>query len=231
MSHPVETLIGMSVEAKVDTLLRVVADCGEDRVPASEPQLQARLHDSAAGATARTAVEAVLLRSTPHGWTLTSTGRERATSAVRRHRTIEAFLAQVLGIAWADVHTEACRWEEVAGDIVVAKMSQRLRDRVTSPYGGTIPPSADTSPPVASEHSVSLAEAVRSRPRAVRLIRIGELLQDDAEQLPRLAAVGCFPGVEVLASPHPDGAHVEAPGGPVHLAHQQAAAVFVEPMP
>jgi DtxR family transcriptional regulator, iron-dependent repressor len=231
MSHPLETVIGMSVEARVDTLLRVVADCGEDRVPASEPQLEARLHDSAMGATARTAVEAGLLRSTPQGWALTPTGRERATSAVRRHRTIEAFLAQVLGVAWADVHTEACRWEQVAGDIVVAKMSQRLRDRVTSPYGGTIPPSAGTSPPVASQRSLSLAEAVRSRPRAVRLIRIGELLQDDAEQLPRLAAVGCFPGVEVLASPDPDGARVEAPGGPVHLAHQQAAAVFVEPMP
>jgi DtxR family transcriptional regulator, Mn-dependent transcriptional regulator len=231
MSPPVETVIGMSVEARVDTLLRVVADCGEDRVPTSEPQLRARLHDSAVAATARTAAEAGLLRTTPEGWALTSTGRERATSAVRRHRTIEAFLAQVLGVAWADVHTEACRWEQVAGDIVVAKMSQRLRDRVTSPYGGRIPPTADTSPPAASPRSVSLAEAVRSRPRAVRLIRIGELLQDDPEHLPRLAEVGCFPGVEVLASPQPDGARVEAPGGPVHLARRHAAAVFVEPMP
>ena len=219
----------MSVEAKVDTLLRVVSDCGEDRVPASDPQLQERLHDPAVDATARTAAEAGLLRSTPDGWALTSTGRERATSAVRRHRTIEAFLAQVLGVAWADVHAEACRWEKVAGDIVVAKMAQQLRDRVMSPYGGRIPASV-TGTRTASDGSPSLAEAVRSGAQSVRLVRIGEVLQDDPEQLPRLAAVGCFPGVEVHAMPEGDGARVEAPGGPVHLAHRHAAAVFVEPM-
>jgi len=219
----------MSVEAKVDTLLCVVSDRGEDRVPASDPQLRERLHDPAVDATARTAAEAGLLRSTPAGWALTSTGRERATSAVRRHRTIEAFLAQVLGVAWADVHAEACRWERVAGDIVVAKMAQQLRDRVMSPYGGRIPAS-DAGPQAASDGSPSLAEAVGSGARSVRLVRIGEVLQDDPEQLPRLAAVGCFPGVEVHATPDGDGARVEAPGRPVHLAHRHAAAVFVEPM-
>ncbi len=230
MSHRAETVIGMSVEAKVDTLLRVVADCGEDRVPASEPQLQDRLHDPAVGATARAAADAGLLQSTHGGWALTSIGRERATSAVRRHRTIEAFLAQVLGVAWADVHAEACRWEQVAGDVVVAKMTQRLRDRVRSPYGGTIPPPSPTSSPVAPERSLALTEAVQSRPRAVRLVRIGEVLQDDPEQLPRLAAVGCFPGVEVFATPDGGGARLEAPGGPVHLSPRHAAAVFVEPV-
>jgi DtxR family transcriptional regulator, Mn-dependent transcriptional regulator len=230
MSHRAETVIGMSVEAKVDTLLRVVADCGEDRVPASEPQLRDRLRDPAVGATARAAADAGLLRSTNRGWALTSIGRERATSAVRRHRTIEAFLAQVLGVAWAEVHAEACRWEQVAGDIVVAKMAQRLRDRVRSPYGGTIPPSSKTGPSIAPERSVALTEAVRSRPRSVRLVRIGEVLQDDPEQLPRLAAVGCFPGVEMLATPESGGTRLEAPGGPVHLSARHAAAVFVEPV-
>lgn len=117
----------------------------------------------------------------------------------------------------------------MAGDIVVAKMAQQLRDRVMSPYGGRIPAS-DTGPRTASDGSPSLAEAVRSGSRSVRLVRIGEVLQDDPEQLPRLAAVGCFPGVEVHATPEGDGARVEAPGGPVHLAHRHAAAVFVEPM-
>jgi DtxR family transcriptional regulator, Mn-dependent transcriptional regulator len=225
----VETDDDMSVEAKVDTLLRVVADCGEDGVPASEPQLQARMHDLAVAATARVAADAGLLTSTQRGWALTSTGQERATSAVRRHRTIEAFLAQVLGVAWADVHAEACRWEQVAGDIVVAKMARRLRDGVSSPYGGSIPPSTQTAPP-AADRSVSLAEAVRPTPRPVRLVRVGEVLQDDPEQLPRLAAVGCFPGIEVLASRDGGETRLEAPGGTVRLARHHAAALFVEPI-
>jgi DtxR family transcriptional regulator, Mn-dependent transcriptional regulator len=226
----VETDDEMSVEARVDRLLRVVADCGEDRVPASEPQLRARLHDPAVDATARTAADAGLLTSTPGGWALTSIGRERATSAVRRHRTIEAFLAQVLGVAWADVHAEACRWEQVAGDIVVSKMAQRLRDGVSSPYGGSIPSPTQTAPPSVPDRSVPLADAARPTPRAVRLVRVGEVLQDDPEQLPRLAAAGCFPGIEVLASRDGGYTRLEAPGGTVRLARQHAAALFVEPI-
>jgi DtxR family transcriptional regulator, Mn-dependent transcriptional regulator len=221
---------GMSVEARVDTLLRVVADCDEDRVPANEPHLRARLRDPAVTATAQTAAEAGLLTSTPQGWALTSAGRTRATSAVRRHRTIEAFLAQVLGVAWADVHAEACRWEQVAGDIVVAKMARRLRDRVTSPYGGPIPRSASASPPPAPAHAISLTEAAGATPCPVRLLRVGEVLQDEPEQLPRLAAVGCFPGIEFAAAT--DGADVviEAPGGTLRLTSDHARALFVEPI-
>src|SRR5690606_6535399 len=132
--------------------------------------------------------------------TLTPAGQERATSAVRRHRTIEAFLSQVVGVAWAEVHAEACKWEQVAGDIVVAKMARQLRDRANSPYGGAIPPSAERTPPSPSDDAVSLATVLGPEPRAVRLVRIGEVLQDDPDQLPRLAAVGCFPGIELLAS-------------------------------
>jgi DtxR family transcriptional regulator, Mn-dependent transcriptional regulator len=221
---------GMSVEARVDTLLRVVADCDEDRVPASEPHLRARLHDPAVTATAQTAAEAGLLKATSKGWALTPEGRARATSAVRRHRTIEAFLAQVLGVAWADVHAEACRWEQVAGDIVVAKMARRLRDRVTSPYGGPIPRSASTLPPATPAHAVSLIEAAGATPRPVRLLRVGEVLQDDPEQLPRLAAVGCFPGIEVVAATDDADVVIDAPGGTIRLTSDDARALFVEPI-
>jgi DtxR family transcriptional regulator, Mn-dependent transcriptional regulator len=224
----VETEDGMSVEVRVDTLLRVVADCDEDRVPASEPHLLARLRDPAAAATAQTAAEAGLLAATPEGWALTPEGRERATSAVRRHRTIEAFLAQVLGIAWADVHAEACRWEQVAGDVVVAKMTRRLRDRGNSPYGGPIPRPSGMSPPAPKASETSIAEAADATPRPVRMLRVGEVLQDDPEQLPRLAAIGCFPGIEVVAVT--DGADivVEAPGGTIRLSREHARALFVE---
>jgi DtxR family transcriptional regulator, Mn-dependent transcriptional regulator len=219
----------MSVEARVDTLLRVIADCGEDGVPASERQLRARMHDPAIAATARTAADADLVTVTRHGWALTAAGRERATSAVRRHRTIEAFLAQVLGVAWAEVHAEACRWEKVAGDIVVAKMARRLRDQAHSPYGGTIPPSAVRTPPE-PDRAVPLVQAVGPAPRTVRLIRVGEVLQDEPDQLPRLAAAGCFPGIEVVAAADRGGTVVEAPGGVVRLASEHAAALFVEPI-
>ena len=41
----------------------------------------------------------------------TDTGREHAENIVRRHRLIERFLTDVLGIPWDDVHEEAERLE------------------------------------------------------------------------------------------------------------------------
>src|SRR5258708_6981554 len=42
---------------------------------------------------------------------LTGTGRDYATSVLRRHRLAERLLVDVLKVPWAEVHEEACRLE------------------------------------------------------------------------------------------------------------------------
>ncbi len=47
---------------------------------------------------------------------LTTEGRSRATHVMRKHRLAERLLSDVIGLDWAFVHDEACRWEHVMSE-------------------------------------------------------------------------------------------------------------------
>ena len=71
--------------------------------------------------------------------TLTSSGRTLAERVVRRHRLAERFLTDVLGLSWADAHTEAGKWEHVISEPVEVALSRVLGDPTTCPHGNPIP--------------------------------------------------------------------------------------------
>src|SRR3954464_11954537 len=48
----------------------------------------------------------------------TESGREHASAVVRRHRLIERFLTDVLGIPWDEVHEEAERLEHAMSPVL-----------------------------------------------------------------------------------------------------------------
>ena len=50
------------------------------------------------------------------GVSLTASGQKLAALVLRRHRLMELFLVQVLGMSWAEVHDEAERLEHAASD-------------------------------------------------------------------------------------------------------------------
>jgi DtxR family Mn-dependent transcriptional regulator len=70
---------------------------------------------------------------------LTVPGTARALAIVRKHRVIECFLDQVVGLEWALVHRAAARWQHVVGDDVEARMARLLGRPRTSPYGSAVP--------------------------------------------------------------------------------------------
>jgi DtxR family Mn-dependent transcriptional regulator len=70
---------------------------------------------------------------------LTSTGKTLAERVVRRHRLAERFLTDVLGLSWADAHTEAGKWEHVISEPVEQALSRVLGDPTTCPHGNPIP--------------------------------------------------------------------------------------------
>src|SRR5690606_21766766 len=47
---------------------------------------------------------------------LTDTGRRKAIEVMRKHRLAERLLSDVIGLDWAYVHEEACRWEHVRSE-------------------------------------------------------------------------------------------------------------------
>ena len=77
---------------------------------------------------------------------LTDDGLGLAESVVRRHRLAERFLTDILGLSWADAHTEAGKWEHVISDPVEAALVRLLGEPTTCPHGNPIPGSGYQAP-------------------------------------------------------------------------------------
>jgi DtxR family transcriptional regulator, Mn-dependent transcriptional regulator len=156
---------------------------------------------------------------------LTSAGRQLATSVIRKHRLAERLLTDILGLPWHKVHAEADRWEHVISDDVEARLVEVLGNPATCPHGNPIPGSGAKPEP-----ATVLAEAQQGD--HVRLSRVTELVEFDLESLVYLDEHGFVPGTEaVVAARAPDGALVlEVAGGTVVLGAPLARQLYVAPV-
>jgi DtxR family Mn-dependent transcriptional regulator len=66
---------------------------------------------------------------------------------VRRHRLVELFLVQAMGISWAEVHEEAELLEHVVSDRLVERMDEMLGHPTHDPHGDPIPTPEGALPP------------------------------------------------------------------------------------
>ena len=69
---------------------------------------------------------------------LTDEGRTEAEQITRRHRMIERFLTDVLGIPWDEVHEEAERLEHAMSPVLEERMRAAIGDANTCPHGHPI---------------------------------------------------------------------------------------------
>jgi DtxR family Mn-dependent transcriptional regulator len=65
----------------------------------------------------------------------TEEGRGHAQRIVRRHRLIERFLTDVLGVPWDEVHEEAERLEHAMSPVLEERMLAAIGDAKTCPHG------------------------------------------------------------------------------------------------
>src|SRR3984957_20732414 len=68
----------------------------------------------------------------------TEAGERQAEQIVGRHRLIERFLTDVLGIPWDEVHEEAERLERAMSPVLEARMLAAIGDAKTCPHGHPI---------------------------------------------------------------------------------------------
>jgi len=110
---------------------------------------------SASGMLKRLADEGVVEYEPYHGARLTPDGERIALEVIRHHRLIELFLAEVLGMPWDRVHSEAEVLEhhisEELEELIAAKLGQPVRD----PHGDPIP---DRDLEVTVDESVPLTD-------------------------------------------------------------------------
>jgi DtxR family transcriptional regulator, Mn-dependent transcriptional regulator len=116
--------------------------------------------------------------------TFTDKGRQEAEAISRRHRLIERFLTDVLGIPWDEVHEEAERLEHAMSPVLEERMLAAIGDAKTCPHGHPIVEGA-------REEGVLLADV---EPGAeIRVLRF----ENEAEEiLHYLKGTGIHPGLE-----------------------------------
>lgn len=74
-----------------------------------------------------------------NGVRLTPAGERLAARVLRRHRLIELFLVQVMGMNWDEVHEDAEQMEHVVSDRLIERMDEMLGRPEFDPHGDPIP--------------------------------------------------------------------------------------------
>ena len=88
----------------------------------------------------KTLSESGLVKYEPYsGVRLTGAGERLAVLVLRRHRLIEQFLVEVMGMGWDVVHDEAERLEHAVSDRLIDRMDEMLGRPAADPHGDPIP--------------------------------------------------------------------------------------------
>ena len=74
-----------------------------------------------------------------NGVRLSPAGSRLAALVLRRHRLIELFLVQVLGMRWDEVHDDAEQLEHVVSERLIERIDELLGHPETDPHGDPIP--------------------------------------------------------------------------------------------
>ncbi len=94
--------------------------------------------------TATTMVKALaesgLVEYEPYlGVRLSTAGAKLAALVLRRHRLIEQFLVEIMGMSWTEVHEDAEQLEHVVSDRLIERMDAMLGHPSVDPHGDPIP--------------------------------------------------------------------------------------------
>jgi DtxR family Mn-dependent transcriptional regulator len=73
------------------------------------------------------------------GVRLTAAGERLAVLVLRRHRLVELFLVQVMGMSWDEVHDDAEQLEHVVSERLIERIDQMLGRPTHDPHGDPIP--------------------------------------------------------------------------------------------
>ncbi|HEV7210356.1 MAG TPA: metal-dependent transcriptional regulator [Blastococcus sp.] len=190
--------------------LRTIFELEEEGIVPLRARIAERLHQSGptvSQTVARMERDGLLTVEGDRHLQLSDEGRSLATAVMRKHRLAECLLVDVIGLDYADVHEEACRWEHVMSEAVERKLLTLLGNPTVSPFGNPIPgldalrgdPAlwGETATARDSLALLSTTATVDGRPVVVR--RISEQLQENAELLRVLAEQGVRPGAAAVA--------------------------------
>lgn len=161
------------------------------------------------------------------GVRLTEEGERLAAHVLRRHRLVELFLVQIMGLDWSDVHAEAELLEHAVSDRLITRMDEMLGHPSVDPHGDPIPDAQGVF--VETEFPNLLTCPLGDWNRVVR---VGD---QTAEFLRLVERRGLMPGNRVQVSTRDETADcvelVDHAGQQFNLGYRAASKILVEPEP
>lgn len=122
---------------------------------------------------------------------LTEEGRVEAEQITRRHRMIERFLTDVLGIPWDEVHEEAERLEHAMSPVLEERMRAAIGEANTCPHGHPIDGVREQGAPLADVDLGAKVVVLRFENEAESLLHY-------------LMDIGLHPGLEATVAAKDD---------------------------
>ena len=161
---------------------------------------------------------------TDHAVELTEAGAAAAAAIVGRHRIVERWLTDVLGLDWATADAEAAELAHGLSELVLNRLDEHLGRPVTCPHGNVIP---GRRPPQ-GRRLVRLTDVAPGS--TGRVARISEVAEHEAPQLlATLSDRRLIPGTDVrVTGRDATSMQLDAGNGPFAVGAHLARAVWVE---
>ncbi len=123
------------------------------------------------------------------GAKLSSAGQREALRVVRRHRLLETFLVERLGLDWSEAHEEAEVMEHAVSERVLDALDRLMDHPSEDPHGHPIPDASGRL----ERRALHPAAALHAGEVAV----VREIRDQDARRMARWKAAGLVPGAAV----------------------------------
>jgi DtxR family transcriptional regulator, Mn-dependent transcriptional regulator len=157
------------------------------------------------------------------GVRLTAAGEKLAALVLRRHRLVELFLVQVMGMSWAEVHEEAEKLEHVVSERLIERIDEMLGRPTHDPHGDPIPTSEGR---LTTRHLDSLLTCPVGTP-----LRVTRIADQDPAFLRFIENNGLKPGQAVQVEsrdPVADSVRLRADQSSITIGARAASKLLVE---
>ena len=159
-------------------------------VPTGQVASALQVAPGTATAMVKTLSEAGLVKYEPYsGVCLTSAGEKLASHVLRRHRLVELFLVEVMGMDWSEVHGEAELLEHAVSERLLGRIDTMLGRPEVDPHGDPIPTAGGE---VANADCTNLIDCPVGTP-----LMLVQLTDQTSDFLQLVERNGLVPGVPV----------------------------------
>jgi DtxR family transcriptional regulator, Mn-dependent transcriptional regulator len=198
-----------------------------ESVPTGHLATHLKVTPGTATVMAKTLADSGLVSYEPYnGVRLTPAGTRLAANVLRRHRVVELFLVEVMGMNWSEVHGDAELLEHAVSDRLLDRMDEMLGRPTVDPHGDPIPSARGI---LKEKAYPDLLGCPLGAP-----LRIARVTDQTTEFLRFLEREGLMPGTRIEVAARDETADtvvVRQQGrGEFNLGFRAASKVLVEPL-